>query len=83
MARATIKIEPLHPDSTVCLHAVSPSGKPRDPASGCTGRRNYAVVCSACGPVGQPHGLRVLAEPTQRAHRDSHKAAPAPAPDPR
>ncbi|WP_331747526.1 hypothetical protein OG365_40820 (plasmid) [Streptomyces sp. NBC_00853] len=75
MARISVKITPLHPDGTECTHAVRPSGKPRDADSGCTGRRNYAVVCSDCGPVGEPHGLRVLAEPAQSAHRDSHKAA--------
>ncbi|MFJ3861796.1 hypothetical protein ACIPRL_36960 [Streptomyces sp. NPDC090085] len=79
MARISVKITPLHPDGTECTHPVSPSGKPRDPDSGCTGRRNYAVVCSDCGPVGEPHGLRVLAEPAQSAHRDSHKAAFTPA----
>ncbi|MCZ1012683.1 hypothetical protein [Streptomyces lydicus] len=78
MARISVKISPLHPDGTECTHAVRPSGKPRDADSGCAGRHNYAVVCSACGPVGEPHGLRVLAEPAQSAHRDSHKATPAP-----
>ncbi|MFB7852375.1 hypothetical protein ACFC34_35910 [Streptomyces sp. NPDC056053] len=34
---------------------------------------------STCGPVGDPHALRVLAEPAQTAHRDSHKATPVPA----
>ncbi|MEU7553102.1 hypothetical protein AB0B01_12270 [Streptomyces sp. NPDC044571] len=75
MARISVKIAPLHPDGTECTHAVRPSGKPRDPDSGCTGRRHYAVVCSACGPVDDPRNLRVLAEPAQSAHRDSHKTA--------
>ncbi|MFJ9412468.1 hypothetical protein [Streptomyces sp. NPDC101393] len=79
MARISVKIAPLHPDGTECTHAVRSSGKPRDPDSGCAGRRNYAVVCSTCGRVGEPHGLRVLAEPAQSAHRDSHKTAPVPA----
>ncbi|MEU2770787.1 hypothetical protein ABZ628_29190 [Streptomyces diastaticus] len=39
----------------------------------------HAVVCSACGPVGEPHGLRVLAEPAQSKHRHNHKASPTPA----
>lgn len=78
MARISVKVVPLHPDGTECTHAVSPSGKPRDPDAGCAGRRNYAVVCSSCGPVGEPQGLRVLAEPAQTAHCDSHKAAPVP-----
>ncbi|MFD7631849.1 hypothetical protein ACFV7Q_38600 [Streptomyces sp. NPDC059851] len=78
MARISVKIAPLHPDGTECTHAVRPSGKPRDPDSGWAGRRNYAVMCSTCGPVGEPHGLRVLAEPAQTAHRNSHKAAPVP-----
>ncbi|MFJ7069783.1 hypothetical protein [Streptomyces sp. NPDC101115] len=76
MARISVKITPFHPDGTECTHAIRPSGKPRDPDSGCTGRRDYAVVCSACGPIGEPHGLRVLAEPAQIAHRDSHKVTP-------
>ncbi|MFD5814729.1 hypothetical protein [Streptomyces sp. NPDC127038] len=79
MPRITLKITPLHPDGSVCTHAVRPSGKPRDPLSGCPGRQGYAVECSACGRVGTPHTLRVLAEPAQSAHRDSHKTAPAPA----
>ncbi len=36
MARISVKITPLHPDGTECTHAVSPSGKPRDPAAGYT-----------------------------------------------
>ncbi|MEW1817765.1 hypothetical protein [Streptomyces diastaticus] len=79
MVRISVKVIPLHSDRIECTHAVSPSGKPHDPDAGCAGRRNYAVVCSACGPVGEPHGLRVLAEPEQSKHRDSHKAAPTPA----
>ncbi|WP_410540514.1 hypothetical protein [Streptomyces sp. KL2] len=77
MARIAMKINPLHADGSVCTHAVAPSGKPRDPHSGCTGRHRYQVNCSACGPVGDPHDLRVLAEPAQTAHRDHHKKAPA------
>ncbi|MFD4866878.1 hypothetical protein [Streptomyces sp. NPDC058412] len=75
MARIAIKVEPLHADGTVCLHAVSPSGKPRDPNSGCTGRRSYRVQCSACGTVGTPHGLCVLAEPEQTKRRGQHQTA--------
>ncbi|MEV6550955.1 hypothetical protein AB0M57_19920 [Streptomyces sp. NPDC051597] len=77
-ARISVKITPLHSDDTECTHAIRPSGQPRDADSGCNGRRNYAVVCNACGPIGQPHGLRVLAEPAQSAPHDSHKAALAP-----
>ncbi|MEW2577772.1 hypothetical protein [Streptomyces syringium] len=40
MARITVNVEPLHADGTACDHAVSPSGKPRDPDFGCAGRRN-------------------------------------------
>ena len=39
--------------------------------------KNYQVVCSQHGNVGKPHGLRVLAEPAQSAHRDEYKKAPA------
>ncbi|MEU9108882.1 hypothetical protein AB0D54_32070 [Streptomyces xanthophaeus] len=79
MARITVKIAALHPEGTECTHAVTSTGKPRDAASGCTGRRSYSVVCSDCGPVGDPRNLRVLAEPAQSAHRDHHRAALAPA----
>ncbi|MGW7347982.1 hypothetical protein [Streptomyces sp. NPDC054854] len=79
MARISVRITPLHPDGTECAHAVRPSGKPRDPDAGCASRRNYAVVCSSCGPAGEPHGLRVLAEPEHSKHRDSPKAALTPA----
>ncbi|MEU9061691.1 hypothetical protein AB0D13_23230 [Streptomyces sp. NPDC048430] len=74
MARISVRIAPLHLDRTQCTHAVRPSGKPRDPDSGCTGRGSYAVLCSDCGQVGEPHQLRALAEPAQSAHRDGHKA---------
>ncbi|MEU6310773.1 hypothetical protein [Streptomyces sp. NPDC047014] len=57
----------------------SPAGKPCDADSGCAGRRNHTVVCSACSQVGESHGLRVLAEPALSAHSDSHKAALVPA----
>ncbi|WDM16500.1 hypothetical protein J3S85_36450 [Streptomyces lavenduligriseus] len=79
MARIRIWIDPQHADGTVCEHKIKPSGKPRDPESGCTGRARYQVMCSEHGPVGEPTGLRVLAEPAQSAHRDSHKAASVPA----
>ncbi|WP_223736296.1 hypothetical protein [Streptomyces purpurogeneiscleroticus] len=46
MARITVSIEPQHADSSRCDHAVKPSGRPRDPQSGCTGRAAYQVVCS-------------------------------------
>jgi hypothetical protein len=46
MASITIRVEPRHADNTTCDHKVKPSGKPRDAASGCTGRTAYAVVCS-------------------------------------
>ncbi|MFD6185638.1 hypothetical protein [Streptomyces goshikiensis] len=58
---------------------IRPENLHRYPDADCAGRRNYAVVCSSRGPVGEPHGLRVLAEPEQRKHRDSHKAALTPA----
>ncbi|MBX9398369.1 hypothetical protein K4749_33480 [Streptomyces sp. TRM72054] len=46
MARIRIWIVPQHADGTACEHAIKPSGKPRDPESGCTGRANYQVMCS-------------------------------------
>jgi hypothetical protein len=42
------QIEPLHADGTVCEHPTAPSGKPRDPDSGCTGRHQYRAGCE-CG----------------------------------
>ena len=77
MARIRIWIDPQHADGTVCEHKIRPSGKPRDPESGCTGRARYQVMCSEHGAVGKPHGLRVLAEPAQSDHRDSHLIVPA------
>ncbi|MGW6868982.1 hypothetical protein [Streptomyces sp. NPDC054901] len=55
---------------------MRPSGKPLRLRM--IGRRNYAGVCSACGPAGEPCCLRVFAGPEQRKHRDSHKAALSP-----
>jgi hypothetical protein len=78
MARITITIRPLHPDSSVCDHKVKPSGKPADLSSDCPGRRAYEVHCSIHGRVGDPHGLRVIAEDYQRAHRSEHLTTKAP-----
>ncbi|MFE7854435.1 hypothetical protein [Streptomyces sp. NPDC057403] len=75
MARITIRVEPRHEDNSRCEHDVKPSGKPRDPASGCTGRTAYAVVCSHHGDVGDTHHVKVLAEPAAREHRQEHLAA--------
>lgn len=41
-------VEALHGDDTVCTHPTAPSGKPRDPDSGCTGRAGYRATCE-CG----------------------------------
>ncbi|WP_267892005.1 hypothetical protein [Streptomyces pactum] len=38
MARITVRVEPRHADNGPCTHEVKPSGKPRDPHSGCPGR---------------------------------------------
>lgn len=54
---------------------MKPSGKPRDPGSGCSGRTAYAVVCSEHGDVGEPHHVKVLAEPAAVAHRQEHRTA--------
>lgn len=78
MARITITIESLHADDTVCEHALRPSGKPRDPASGCTGRTGFRATCSDCGVIASAY-LRLLVEPEARAHRAGHKADPVPA----
>ncbi|MFE2512663.1 hypothetical protein ACFXC9_30210 [Streptomyces naganishii] len=75
MASITIRVEPRHADNTTCDHKVKPSGKPRDPASGCTGRTAYAVVCSEHGDVGTPHHVKQLAEPAATEHRQEHRAA--------
>ncbi|MBO3675714.1 hypothetical protein [Streptomyces sp. NEAU-YJ-81] len=55
MARITVTVEPRRPNNSPCEQAVKPSGKHRDPASGCPSRTAFAVVCS--------EHLRVLAEP--------------------
>ncbi|MFG3268478.1 hypothetical protein [Streptomyces bobili] len=75
MARVTVRVEPRHADNSPCSHAVKPSGKPRNPQSGCTGRTAYAVVCSEHGDVGAPHRVKVLAEPAAIEHRQEHRAA--------
>jgi hypothetical protein len=75
MARITVRVEPRHGDNSPCSHAVKPSGKPRDPQSGCAGRTQFAVVCSEHGDVGDPHHVRVLAEPAAVAHRQEHRDA--------
>ncbi|MFC7900260.1 hypothetical protein ACFUV1_08900 [Streptomyces griseoincarnatus] len=75
MASITIRVEPRHAGNTTCDHKVKPSGKPRDPASGCAGRTTYAVVCSEHDDVGQPHHVKVLAEPAAVDHRQEHCAA--------
>ncbi|MEV6131931.1 hypothetical protein AB0M05_34960 [Streptomyces violaceusniger] len=49
MARITVTVEPRHANNSPCEHAVKPSGKPRDPESGCPGRTAFAVVCSEHG----------------------------------
>ncbi|MBX4175583.1 hypothetical protein [Streptomyces geysiriensis] len=75
MARIRIWIDPQHRDGAVCEHAIAPSRKSRDPIAGCTGRARYQVMCSEHGAVAEPHGLRELAESTQTAHCNDHKAA--------
>jgi len=61
------QIEPLHADGTVCTHPTAPSGKPRDPDSGCTGRANYRATCE-CGWS----GTQPIRESLKSA-RDGHK----------
>lgn len=73
--RITVQVEPRHADNSPCEHLVKPSGKPRDPASGCPGRTQFAVVCSEHGDVDQPHHVKVLAEPAAIEHRQEHRAA--------
>ncbi|GAB2606926.1 hypothetical protein GCM10027168_44730 [Streptomyces capparidis] len=51
MARIRTWIDPCHADGTACTHKIGPSGAPRDPASGCTGRRAYQVQCSQHRPL--------------------------------
>uniref|UniRef100_UPI002F9168F3 hypothetical protein n=1 Tax=Streptomyces sp. NBC_01562 TaxID=2975879 RepID=UPI002F9168F3 len=75
MARITVRVEPRHADNSPCDHVVKPSGQPRDPASGCPGRTQFAVVCSEHGDVDQPHHVKVLAEPAAIEHRQEHRAA--------
>ena len=73
--RITIRVEPRHADNSACEHAVKPSGKPRNPESGCPGRTQFAVVCSEHGDVDQPHHVKQLAEPAATEHRQEHRAA--------
>jgi hypothetical protein len=74
MARITIRVQPGTP-TTARDHQVKPSGKPRDPQSGCPGRTRFAVVCSERGDVDQPHHVKQLAEPAACAQRTEHLAA--------
>ena len=73
--RITVQVEPRHADNSACEHLVKPSGKPRDPASGCPGRTQFAVVCSEHGDVDQPHHVKQTAEPAATGHRQEHRAA--------
>ncbi|MEU6353180.1 hypothetical protein ABZ896_28290 [Streptomyces sp. NPDC047072] len=73
--RITVQVEPRHADNSACEHSVKPSGKPRDPESGCPGRTQFAVVCSEHGDVDQPHHVKQLAEPAATEHRQEHRAA--------
>ncbi|MDG9703756.1 hypothetical protein [Streptomyces sp. DH37] len=66
--RLKLAITPLHADGTECTHRLRPSGKPVDPASGCTGRDAYRASCSGC-TWSEEHGLRVLAEDARTRHR--------------
>ncbi|MPY55553.1 hypothetical protein [Streptomyces acidicola] len=75
MARITVSVEPRHADNSPCDQPVKPSGRPRDPSCGCIGRTAYAVVCSEHGDVGDPHHVKVIAEPAAVAHRQEHRAA--------
>ncbi|MFJ5212760.1 hypothetical protein [Streptomyces nigra] len=75
MARITMRVEPRHADNSLCDHAVKPSGRPRDPGSGCPGRTQFAVVCSEHGDVGRPHHVKALAEPSAAQHREEHRSA--------
>lgn len=74
MACIRIWVEPQHRDGSICSHAITASGKPRDPATGCTGRVRYQVRCSEHGAVDDAQSRRSLAEAAQNAHRDEHRA---------
>ncbi|MCX4581055.1 hypothetical protein OHB41_49785 [Streptomyces sp. NBC_01571] len=75
MVRILVRIESRHADNSPCTHSVKPSGKPRDPNSGCPGRTAFAVVCSEHGDVGNLHHVKAAAEPAARDHRDEHRTA--------
>ena len=74
MARIRRGNDPQHRDGTVCEHAIAP---PESPAtqSRLHQPRPHQVMCSEHGAVAEPHGLRELAESTQTAHCNDHKAA--------
>lgn len=77
MARITAVIKPVHDDGTICTHPVTSTGKPKDPASGCTGRAGFTARCSACS-WRRTNKLKVLLEDQREAHLRSHLTAPAP-----
>jgi hypothetical protein len=77
MARITATISPVHDDGTVCNHPLKPSGKPKAPTSGCTGRNGYVARCSSCS-WRRTSKTRAELEYVRDGHLRSHLIAPAP-----
>ncbi|MEU3464786.1 hypothetical protein ABZ721_33160 [Streptomyces sp. NPDC006733] len=75
MARYTAPVTPLHADNTPCGHPVTSTGKPKDPASGCTGRTHYRAACSCSWST--TCDARILAADARTQHLRTHLTAPA------
>ena len=69
------QIQPLHADGTVCEHPTAPSGKPRDPDSGCTGRHQYRATCECGWEKNDP--VRESLKYTRDGHKRQVEAAQA------
>ncbi|GDY49085.1 hypothetical protein [Streptomyces antimycoticus] len=54
MSRITVIVEPRHANNSPCKHAVKPSGKPRDPESGCPGRTGSPSCAASTATSADP-----------------------------
>ncbi|MFI2673158.1 WhiB family transcriptional regulator [Streptomyces albidoflavus] len=64
---------PLTVEQTRLLHLDRTHNGRRGRRHSAPGRAVYAVVCTTCGTVGEPHHLRVLADPAAANHREEHR----------
>lgn len=76
MARITATIKPTHDDKSICTHPVTSTGKPRDTASGCTGRTAYTASCSE-GDWTETRRTKAELEYLRQIHFGTHTAKAA------